>query len=632
MCGISGIVVKSTRFSDAVINERLKKSLNSMAHRGPDAEGIYQRDSLFFGHRRLSIIDLSINANQPMVSKFGGTCISYNGEVYNYKELILEFEIVDLISNSDTELVLELFNRRRENAFGELNGMFAFAIDDVDTEKLFLVRDRFGIKPLYYYSNEDIFAFSSEINSLIELIGFTPAIDISCVHEFLYYGNALGGGTLFSGIRQVLPGEYIEFDLINFESKNKVYWSVQDSFESKSLNIERVSSDEVISKIRELLENSVKSQLVSDVPVGVFLSGGIDSSAITAFASHHYSNLETFSVGFDDPSFKDERPLASMVAKHFNTRHNELFISGLKVQQAIEDLIYHHGMPFSDAANIPLYFMSKEVSSKVKVVLQGDGGDELFGGYRRYSTIQYHRFFHIIASISSFIKLLPNSTLKRRIIRYLNIYGNSELIQIFALLNTDEELDKSLPNIFNDPYNSIIANQDPFIRFKDVNSKISSIKDPGLQLSLTDISIILPDIYLEKVDRSTMAFSIEVRVPFLDNNLFDFMSNIPTSKKVPNGEKKGLLKKALRGIVPDVVLDAPKSGFNVPFKKWLLGPLRNHFFEHLSQFESNNYGVLNRGLIEEWFKATDLNKADYSSRLWKVYQFLIWANMYKIKM
>ena len=629
MCGIVGSVTR-TGFAPENSSSR-EKALSLISHRGPDAHGECTRGSVWFGHTRLSILDLSESGSQPMLSEDGRFAITYNGEVYNYRDLASSLELTDLHSTCDTEVVLRSFAQIGSSAFRQLNGMFAFALHDQETHAVWLVRDRLGIKPLYYYLDHERLVFASELRALITLLGHTPECNIDGLHEWMFYGNSLGERTLYKNICQLLPGHFLHLDTNTFKSKFLAYWSLKDA--SALSNQTKDSTKQLIVSTRRLLESAVQRQLISDVPVGVFLSGGIDSSAITAFAARHYKGrLATFAAGFDDPYYKDERPKACRVAKHFGTDHHELFIEGRDIAGVVEALIDHHGMPFFDAANIPLYLMAKKVSGEIKVVLQGDGGDEVFGGYRRYASLRMHPLLHALAGpgkISS--RALPASRLRQRIIRYCDIYGQEDLGTTIGLLLTSESLGGEALSIFTNPLRDRIAASDPMSHYREVRAPFSDL-DIGQQMSMVDLSIELPYIYLEKVDRSTMAHGLEVRVPFLDHDLIDFAVRIPGYRKMPYGQKKWLLKKSLRGIVPDFVLDGPKTGFSVPFRHWLLGPLKQHFFDHLSEFQHLNPGVICHKTLNEWFAITEHGKADFSPRLWKLYNFMIWANRFDIQL
>jgi asparagine synthase (glutamine-hydrolysing) len=394
----------------------------------------------------------------------------------------------------------------------------------------------------------------------------------------------------------------------------------------------RGSTAGIVNRTRELLGNAVRRQLVSDVPVGVFLSGGIDSSAITAFASRYYgSRISTYAAGFDDPYGVDERNKARHVASHFGTDHHELFIEGRDLAPVVEELVDRHGGPFADAANIPLYLMAEQLSGSVKVVLQGDGGDEVFGGYRRYSTVRYRFLLHHLTALGQITaSLLPKTFLRQRVKRYINIYRQKDLASTVALLLTQEGLEQDLLNVFNEEYRNVIGSSDPTKRYREVQKKFADL-DTCQQMSMMDLLIILPNTYLEKVDRATMAHGLEARVPFLDNELVNYVVALPGKRKMPLGRKKWLLKMALRGIVPDHVLDSPKTGFGVPYHNWLLGPLREHFYDHLVTFQRRAPGIVSESRITDWFREADQGRRDLASRLWKLYNLLIWSNRFEVK-
>ena len=439
-----------------------------------------------------------------MLSEDARFAITYNGEVYNYRELASSMGLTYLHSTCDTEVVLQSFAQIGSTAFRQLNGMFAFALHDQQSHAVWLVRDRLGIKPLYYYLDHERLVFASELRALITLLGHTPACNIGGLYEWVFYGNSLGGRTLYKNIRQLLPGHFLHLDANTFKYKSGAYWSLKEA--SALSNQTKETTKQIIASTRRLLESAVERQLISDVPVGVFLSGGIDSSAITAFAVRHYKGrLATFAVGFDDPHYKDERPKARRVAKHFGTDHHELYIDGRDIAGVVEALIDHHGMPFFDAANIPLYLMAEKVSGQIKVVLQGDGGDEVFGGYRRYATLRMHSLLHAFAGVGSIAAgALPACALRQRILRYCNIFGQKDIGVTIGLLLTAEDLGGEALDVFDVSFRKRIAASDPMVRYREVGAGFAFL-DAGQQMSMVDLSIQLPDIYLEKVDRSTMA-------------------------------------------------------------------------------------------------------------------------------
>lgn len=628
MCGIIGKIV----CQGASLNlSKLTKihAIGSIAHRGPDSRGSYSDDCVWLGHVRLSILDLSVAASQPMISPDDRYVICYNGEVYNFIELAQSLDLIDLRTHSDTEVVLRAFAKSGVRAIEQLNGMFSFAIYDKKAKKIWLVRDRLGIKPLYYRLNKEELTFASEIKALHILNNETQLCNISAIHEWLHYGNTLGERTLYQGIRKLLPGHFLELDLTTFRSKVECYWSPS---QYSGCSKHKDTADERIRQTHNLLEQAVRRQLVSDVPVGVFLSGGIDSSAITAFASRHYhGKLATYSVGFDFDKGKNELPQAKKIAQLYGTDHHELHISGFEIADIVEKMVGHHDMPFSDAANIPLYLLSSKIGDTTKVVLQGDGGDELFGGYSRYSTLSFYRIARILAKLGHVVtQLSPRSAKYYRRLRYMHALQPNNLAEVMALLLTEEDGHSDLTILFTPEFRKEIRKSDPFIRFRQCQEHLKK-EDVVNQMLLVDSMIILPDIFLEKVDRSTMAASVETRVPFLDNDLVDFCMRLSGSQKVRLGQKKWLLKKALEGLVPDEVLYGKKTGFGVPYGYWLRGALKPFFFDQIETFQRKHPEILNRAVIKNLYDEHSAQKRDRSFLLWKILNFAIWANHRKIK-
>lgn len=623
MCGIVGIISRTVDGHCAVVNNQANV-LELIRHRGPDMHGEYTSGRVWLGHVRLSILDLSEAAKQPMVTKDGRFVISYNGEVYNFMELARDFALDSLRTHSDTEVILRAFAKYGVDVFSQLNGMFAFAIYDRQQQKLWLVRDRLGIKPLYFSFDAQGLSFGSEIKTINALVKDSPLCELSSLHEWLFYGNTLGERTLYKGIHKLLPGHYLELDLDTFTHKIIEYWSPRQ--QAALLQI-KLPKNEHASNVRNLLEQAVKRQLVSDVPVGVFLSGGIDSSAITAFATKHYEGkIATYSAGFDFDTGVNELPKARKVAEHYGTDHHEIHISGFDIADVVEKMVYHHDMPFSDAANIPLFLMATQISGQTKVVLQGDGGDELFGGYRRYVTLGFLNVLRPLARIGQYVnKLTPRTTHYHRRQRYLHALGADSIAANMALLLTEEDGNSHPASMFSAAMQKEIEKSDPYLRYRQCQSYFEN-QDIINQMALVDAMIILPDIFLEKVDRSTMAASLEVRVPFLDNDLVEYCMRIPGYCKVPHGQKKGLLKQALSGIVPHEILYGPKTGFGVPYGYWLRGSLKSLFYDHLSLIQKKHPGLLNSTIINVWYQEHESRKRDSSFRLWKTLNFMIWAN------
>lgn len=609
------------------LGSKMARALEIVNYRGPDDSGVYTAKNVVLGHVRLSIIDLSESAHQPMVDRKKRYVIAYNGEVYNFNDLknTLLAQGHEFFSNSDTEVVLESFKAEGIRSFSKLNGMFAFSLLDRASNKLFIVRDRFGIKPLHYYENNRGLFFASEIKSILSLVDEPIGINRKVLSEWSYYGSALGARTFYDGVKKLLPGHYLEIDLKTLEVNCHSYW-LPESLPSRSVR-QSGGLPKVIDNIKILLKKAVERQLVGDVPIAIFLSGGIDSSAITAFAAQQYGGkLKTYSVGFNFGKGVDELPKAKKVSERFGTDHHELIISEYDLASIVELLVHHHDSPFSDAANIPLYLLGQQVKGKVKVVLQGDGGDELFAGYQRYQTLStswlWRPFAPLIAAAHN---LLPHNKAFFPRQRYLNALKSKTDAELMALLLTVEDKSFDPRRIFAEDVGREIAKIDPFQEFVNCDQRFQN-KDLVQRMLFTDTQIILPDVFLDKVDRSTMANSIEVRVPFLDHDLVDYIMSLPSSLKVKRGVKKWLLKQALIGIVPDEILFGPKVGFGVPYQYWLKGPLRELFYDKLAQLETKGDNFLDFNQIRTLMDEHVSGRREHGFLLWKVLNLMIWLN------
>ena len=617
MCGISGIMYRNGEYVSSLLMEKINDTL---VHRGPDFGSVKLFGNVALAHRRLSIIDLSSKANQPMQDAKERYTVVFNGEIYNFKEIkeVLKDKGVEFFTTSDTEVVLNAFITFGFNAFRLFNGMFALGIYDKETKQLILARDQFGIKPLYYLNDQKMFIFASEKKAILQHPDLHFSINNQALTEYIWFGNPLGENTIYKEIQEVKPGSYL---IITEKGiKEYTYFDINDIIEKK------ISEAEAIEKIKGLFEDSVKRHLISDVPVGVFLSGGIDSSAITAYASKHYNGrLKTFSVQFDYDKGINELSLAREVAKKFNTDHQEVTISGKNIIHVIEELVKAHDEPFGDAADIPLYLLTKQLEGTIKVVLQGDGGDEFFGGYRRYNTLSKVNYWKAFSFLIQLILISETSNYNAlRLQRFLNAITKKNPFLRNALLLTSESEYSNPLRVFNADYLKAVNIFDPFKKFEEIYNRYQIGIDPTQALFYTDTQTILKDTYFEKVDKSTMANSIEVRVPFLDKQLCEFMLSVPASLKIKNGKQKYLLKKSLSGIVPDNILYGKKKGFGVPYEYWLRTSLANYFIEQISTEKCAFY--LNKKELLEMFNLHKSNKGNFGFLLWKTLILAVWVN------
>jgi asparagine synthase (glutamine-hydrolysing) len=622
MCGITGIVDLA---APRVLGAQLEAATASLAHRGPDSRHVWNDGPAALGHARLSIIDLSSAADQPMIGGDGQVAVVFNGEIYNYRELRADLVArgCTFRTSSDTEVLLQAYLLWGEDAFGRLSGMYAFAIWDGRSRRLTLVRDPLGIKPLFYVHRDARLEFGSEIKALLALRpGASWTIDRQALHEYLWFGNALGSSTLYEGIRRLEAGECLTFDSAG--ARRRKLWRIADAPEVRD------DFDTATRRVRELLERAVSSHLVSDVPVGLMLSGGIDSSAIASFAVRASgSRLSTYSVAFD---FDDsgELPAAARLARQLGTDHHELFVKADEIAGLITTLVHCHDEPFADAANIPLYLVTRQLGGAVKVLLQGDGGDEMFAGYRRYELLGIRAPWRAMRALSAAIVPrgldLPDSL--RRVLRMSEALGAPDPLRMALLLTMDSERHPP-EQILGAELRQRLRGADPFGRYREVLQTLRPADDVQRML-WTDASILLPDTFLEKVDRSTMANSIEVRVPFLDIDLAKYALGLPASYKVRNGERKRVLRHALRGIVPDEVLDRPKRGFGVPYGRWLRDNLHDLVQTYARESRAVRDGLLDGPRLAQLAAEHRRGRRDHGFLLWKALQLAVWYQDYPV--
>lgn len=618
MCGICGIV------GEQIGKNKANQTLKLIAHRGPDASDFYLKDDLFLGHARLAIIDLSQGANQPMRSADGRYIIVYNGEIYNFQELKKQLTAVGISfrTSSDTEVIVNGFSYWGVSLFEKLNGVFGFAIWDIEEKSLIIARDRYGVKPLYYSVENKRLSFGSEMKTILELIP-SNSINKQAFREFLDYGNPLGNQTLFEGIKEVKPGSFLTWDTNGL--KETIFWDITQVHRVENADID------VINSTASLLETAVKRQLVSDVPVGVFLSGGIDSSLVTAFASKHSTGkLSTYTAAFDFDIGVNELNSAKRVAEHFGTDHHEFFIEGRNLPNVVESLVHHHDAPFSDAANIPLYLLTKALGGSVKVILQGDGGDEFFAGYRRYQLLQKYggrpqrTLFYLVSLLANSTKVVPP-----RIRRMLSALGSLSDVDLIAKLLTVDYSERNAFNTLHRKAQLALQDVDPYAHYHMLNSELGGM-DIVQKMLMIDTQTILPRTFLEKVDKSTMANSVEVRVPLLDNELTDFVLGLPSHQKIRGGDKKWLLKKALRGTVPNFVLDGKKTGFGVPYENWIKEPLYEMYNEALLSKAFADLELFDLKILDKYMIEHREGVRNNGFILWKVFQFALWVDKYKM--
>jgi len=618
MCSISGIL----DFKNKIDGNILKQFLHTLRHRGPDDCGTFIDGPVGFAHTRLSILDLSSAGHQPMASESGRFIICFNGEIYNHLELRKRYLSNHLFKGtSDTETLVELFslfmtlNKAPASFFSELNGMFAIAFWDKQEKKLFLARDRMGIKPLYIYRKPGFLAFSSEIKAF-KSAGFDLPVSTDGIRNYFVYGHSSMPSTIYSNVEKLEPAMFLSIG--PHEEKKENYWSIYDSVFQKHAE----SYESAKTHLFNLLNDAVRSHLISDVPFGAFLSGGLDSSAIVALMQKlHGASINTFSVAFNvgrktRQGKYSELNEAALVAKQIGSTHHEVFPTVVDLKNCIEKVAYTYDEPFADPAAFPTYFVSEFARKYVTVCLTGEGADELFGGYRRYSAELWrekHRFLSKLF-VAGFSFLSPCIPRARRLRKIASVFGDTLPSRYSKWLETLDESD----------YASLIGTA--IARNKDFGRIYEHVgRDHSKFILLADQLTLLVDGYLEKVDKASMAHSLEARVPYLDHRIVEFANSLPIEWKIGRTTKQ-ILKDCMRGLLPDAIIDKPKHGFAVPTDEWLRGELKGYFKERVfgSGFSFDTYG-LNRKFVERAFQDHCAMRRDYSFFLWKMLMFAVWA-------
>ena len=555
MCGIFGI----TNFNQPHLS-RARESLHTMAHRGPDQWNDFYDNDIYLGHRRLSILDLSENGRQPMVSSDGNVIICVNGEIYNFSELKEELlPTYTFKSTSDSEVVLYGYKAWGiEKLLEKIDGMYAISIYDIEKKKLFLVRDRVGIKPLFYSKVDNQLVFASELKAITCYYQQKNLkIDYTALYDFLTYRYIPAPKTMYQNVYKLNPGHYLEADLSQDEVKNIRYWQL-------SINDNGDSIEQASEKIRHLVKKSVDEQMMSDVPVGFFLSGGLDSSTVVAVASEMNHDVSTFSIGFSDKSH-DETHYADIIAKQYRTRHHKKILDEHKTLDLLPKLKEWYDEPFADLSCFPTFLVSEFAREKATVVLTGDGGDEVFGGYNWYhyfrqkSKFRYPSFRYIRKWLSPYVE---RRSLIGKICRRIERPHLLSDIELYTKLMSG--LLSSEKSEFRKKWN-IPEDYDDYWYFRKYYRKDLDLLT---RLQYLDFHTFLPDDILTKVDRVSMRVSLECRVPLLSKEIVEYLFSLSADVRYHNRELKGAMKEAFKEKIPDEILNRDKKGFSIPFARW----------------------------------------------------------------
>lgn len=636
MCGICGIVSfkQGSSFSESIIREMCRV----IRHRGPDDEGVYIGTAntaqgevrVGLGQRRLSIIDLA-GGHQPMANEDQTVWLVFNGEIYNHQELREELIAAghQFATHSDTEAIIHAYEQYGEDWIKKLRGMFALALWDEKCARLILARDRVGIKPLYFAMKGGELIFGSELKCLLASERVERVVDYNVLDLFLTFEYISSPQTIFSGVNRILPGQMIIFE--NGKATDKFYWNLH--FDSGA---EREQSEDYYAeRLRELLQESVKLRLMSDVPLGAFLSGGIDSSTVVALMSGLMDQpVKTFSIGFTDKSY-NELDYARLVAKHFGTEHHELQIEPDAVE-LVHQLIEFIDEPFGDVSMFPTFLVSQLARKHVKVVLSGDGGDELFAGYDTYLAQRIDtRYYRCIPYwlrrkiIPRLLSCIPPTSQKKGVINKTKRFVEGalhpeELKHVRWMIFMGEEERKRL---YTRELQEELEGNNSFQIVRDLFAEAVGYGSLSQQLYV-DIKNYLPDDILVKVDRMSMANSLEARVPFLDHVFMEFVSSIPVHLKLSGNRTKYILRKAFDDLLPQNVLQRNKQGFSIPMKNWLRNELKPLLVDTLSEERVRKRGYFNWDYVHQLQREHINGTGNHAHRLWALMVFELWQRIY----
>ncbi len=630
MCGLTGFL--GGRLGREERLAAVVAMANRITHRGPDDAGEWldDRDGVTLGFRRLSILDLSPAGHQPMLSASGRFVMVYNGEVYNFQEIRRELtesrRAPEFRGHSDTEVMLAAFEAWGvEGAVGRFIGMFAIALWDRELRRLFLIRDRIGVKPMYYGTVGGTFFFASELKALLAHPEFEAEIDRDALGLYFRYTYVPAPFTIYKGIRKAMPGSIVTVTPDGVATETS-YWSPAAAANRGKANPFRGTEDEAADELEALLKDAVGLRMIADVPLGVFLSGGIDSSVVTALMQAQSSApVKTFSIGFLEEGY-NEAEHAALVAKHLGTQHSEMYVTAGEAMAVIPKLPSMYDEPFADSSQIPTHLVSALARKHVTVSLSGDGGDELFGGYHRYFLGQkaWNAISHVPRSLRGMagrtMISIPKWAWDRAFWRQ-NRAG--ERIHKLARIMTTRDEDTMYFELVSHWRNLVHGASEPLIPLLD-RSRWPRLEDPIERMMYFDQVSYLPDDILVKVDRASMAVSLEAREPLLDHRLIEFAWTLPLPMKVRSAKGKWLLRKVLSRYVPEELVERPKMGFGIPVGAWVKGPLRGWAEELLDPRRLRDDGFLDVAQVRTTWEEHLAGRSDWQAYLWMVLMFQAW--------
>ena len=632
MCGISGF----TDFNKKSSLEILSQMTATLAHRGPDGDGTgfleTETAQIGLGHRRLAILDLSNHGKQPM--QYQSLWICFNGEIYNFVEIKDELSQLGhiFVGNSDTEMILHAYAEWGESCLERFIGMFAIFLYDTEKNTIFCARDRAGVKPFFYYLHDGLFMFASELKAFHKHPNFQKEINTDAVASFMQYGNVPTPHCIFKHSLKIKPGHYFKMDLQSppqhiEEIEQIQYWNVYDAYNQPKLDL---SYPDALKQTETILQSACDYRMVSDVPVGVFLSGGYDSACVTALLQKERTEkLKTFTIGVPDIGL-NEAPYAKDVAKHLGTDHTEITCTQKDALELIQDLPFFFDEPFADSSAIPTTLVSKMARQDVTVALSADAGDEIFAGYNRYDyMLKYGKKLNRIPgfarkSMAGIMRAVPSDKIPVLKNKY-NFHNRYEKLKNVLKNPSDEYIMLSLSQQFTDDQMKEIMNasfktQDTLYR----SNELTNGRTPLAYMMAIDYQTYLLDDILQKVDRSTMSQSLEGREPFLDQRIIEFAARLPDDYKYYNGVKKRILRDIVHQYIPKDLMDRPKMGFAIPIADWLKNELRDLVEEYISEATIKGQGLLNWDYISKLKRDFFNGKKEYDTKIWYVLTFQMW--------
>jgi asparagine synthase (glutamine-hydrolysing) len=631
MCGITGYVTREPASDPPSIIERMADAIR---HRGPDDFGYYRDPWANLGFRRLAIIDVA-GGHQPMANEDGNLRLIFNGEIFNHASLRPALEAAGhrYTNRSDSETILHSYEQYGADCVSRFRGMFAFAIWDKSARRLFCARDRLGKKPFYYYWDGRLFAFASEIKALLEHPSISPRLEESLLPEYLAFGYVSEERTLFGGIRKLMPGYHLTLEVGGAQTKLEIrqYWDIPRAADAAAPGSDERGDDEWIAECRERLEETVRMRLMSDVPLGMFLSGGVDSSAIAAIMKREFTGpLKTFAVGYREAEYS-ELSYARHVAQSIGTDHHEVTVSMDDFFNALPRLVWHEDEPIVWPSSVSLYFVSKLAREHVTVVLTGEGSDEMFGGYARY------RLYEMNARWLRWYRIVPawmRAAIRRRVAATTLLNSDVRRKLQHTFVGRSEEMESLYLDNFYSAFSlteqrelfGSLAGASPYANFRRYWDSQSDLRALPRML-FTDQKTYLVEL-LMKQDQMSMATSIESRVPFLDHEFVEFSTRVPAHLKLRDGVGKYIVKKAIEGLVPHEIIYRKKMGFPTPLKAWLMDPRARHLFDILRASDGVLAQYVDAKALDALIERQVSGQDDNTDRIWRLLNFQLWGDLF----